>query len=549
MLVSEIYRVRPIVPSVHVNLLPARVEVEAEQVRRRLHKFAKSAFPVVEPGTPYSDNWHIEAICEHLEFVSQREIRKLIINIPPRHMKSLLVAVMWPAWEWLDHPESKFMFVSYADALSTRDSMKCRRLIKTTPNRFVHPDEHTLLEQIGYQGLLQILYGARGGKPWELAADQDAKKKFETTRAGYRLATSVDGVATGEGGDYVAIDDPHKAAEVVSDVIRQNVLDWHDATIPTRFNDPKRGAEVVVMQRLHERDLTGHLLEQGGWTHLCLPAEYEPKHPFVWPDDPRHEEGELLWPHRVGQAELDDLKKQMRHLAAGQLQQRPAPAEGILFKRKDFRYWTTVQRGSALYYVLHGATEDEPDRHVDAGVCTVFQTVDVAASEKQTADYTVVGTWRATPRGELLLLKIDRQQFDELQVPAFLKRINDEHGRPPMFIEDFGAGRAPLKKLRQDGYPVRRLEHEQGTQLDKIARAFAAYTAYEDHLVFHPVEHSEWRSTYETELTTFPAAANDDQVDVVAYAARLRVTMGAMQTMNTEPKGRPLSAGIMDAQF
>lgn len=531
-----------------MQLVPATLEVEAERVRRSLRRFAQAAFPVVEPGTPFSDNWHIHAICEHLEAVSRREIRRLIINIPPRHMKSLLVAVMWPAWEWIDHPESKFMFVSYADALSTRDSMKCRRLLKTEPNKFVSPAEHTILERIGYQGLLHLLDAMRGTIPWELAADQDAKKKFENTQGGYRLATSVEGVATGEGGDYVGIDDPHKAIEAESDVQRENVLDWHDATIPTRFNDPKRGAEVVVMQRLHERDLTGHLLNQGGWTHLCLPAEYEPKHPFVWPDDPRSDEGELLWPHRVGQPEVDELKQRMRYRAAGQLQQRPAPAEGILFKRKDFRYWTTVQQGSALHYILHGASDDEPDQHVDAGYCVVFQTVDVAASDKKTADYTVIGTWRATPTGRLILVKIDRQQFDELEVPGFLKRVNDEHGKPPMFIEDFGVGRKALAALRNAGYPARRLEHEQGTQLDKIARAFAAYTAYEDHVVYHPTDPSEWREEYEHELTVFPAGANDDQVDVAAYACRLRQTLGVMQRMG-EPKGKPIGAGITDMRF
>ena len=121
------------------------------------------------------------------------------------------------------------------------------------------------------------------------------KQRFENSRTGYRIATSVGGVATGEGGDRVVCDDPHKADEAQSDVTRESVLEWWDGTMSTRLNQPRTGAMVVVMQRLHESDLTGHLAEQGGFEHLCLPAEFEPSHPFLWPDDPRTEPGELLW--------------------------------------------------------------------------------------------------------------------------------------------------------------------------------------------------------------------------------------------------------------
>lgn len=524
--------------------LPDTLELEAEHCRRKLHTFARASFPAIEPGTPYSDNWHIQAVCDHLEAVSRRDIKRLIINIPPRHMKSLLVAVIWPAWEWLDNPEAKYMFVSYGEQLSIRDSRKCRNLIKTQGNRYVDPAGTTLIERIGYQGLLGLLAGE---EHWQLAADQDAKTRFETTRMGYRLATSVGGVATGEGGDYVVIDDPHKADEVESDTVREKTIEWHDATIPSRFNEPKRGAEVVIMQRLHEHDLTGHLRELEGWTHLCLPAEYEAKHPFIWPDDPRTEEGELLWPERVGPAELKQLKEGMKHRAAGQLQQLPAPAEGILFKRADFRRWTHEQHGPALFYVLH---DDEGTRRFDTGQCTQFQTVDVAASEKQTADFTVVGTWAVTPDSDLLCLHIARQRYEDLRVPKFLMAVNDKHDGIPMHIEDFGAGRAPLKALKAKRYPARALSHEQGSHLDKLTRAQAAQFMYEEHKVFHPPDTVDWVVTLEKELTTFPASAHDDQVDVVSYAARLARPMGQMQSMSQPgEKHKPITAGMMDTAF
>jgi predicted phage terminase large subunit-like protein len=523
-----------------VAALPSTLEIEAEECRRSLRSFARNAFNVVEPGTPFVPNWHIDVICEHLEACSRREIRRLIINVPPRHMKSLLVAVMWPCWEWLANPEGKFMFASYASDLSMRDSWKCRNLIRSPGLNYDDGREYTLLQRIGYQGLLTLL---DGDDHWLLADDQDAKKKFANTRMGYRLATSVGALGTGEGGDYVVMDDPHNANDVDSEVKRPAVLNWHDSTIPTRFNDPKTGVELLIMQRLHEEDMTGHLLQNDGWTHLCLPAEYEAAHPFVWPDDPRKDEGDLLWPERIGAIELATAKKELRHRAAGQLQQRPAPAEGIIFKRKDFRYWRQETVGTQVFYVL---MDGEENHRVDAGYVTRFQVADVAASDKTTADWTVVSTWAATPNGDLLLLDVERQRFDTLEVHNFLEAANDKHNRPPIWIEQFGAGAGPLKRLLRDRYPAMALKQEVGIQLDKIARAFNAVAAYEDHKVFHPVT-GEFVPAFELELTNFPNATNDDQVDTVSYAARLLPGLGK-QTVR-QPARNPLGGGIMTERF
>jgi hypothetical protein len=252
-----------------VLILPRYSELEAERLRRSLPRFVRSAWPLLEPATQFREGWHLDALCEALEAVARGELRRLIINVPPRHMKSLAAAVFFPCWLWLSRPEARLLYASYSQALSIRDSLKCRRLIEADGTA----GEGTLLERLGYRGLLLLL-----GEDWGLAGDQRAKQRFENSRTGYRLATSVGGTATGEGGDLLVIDDPHKADEVESEVRREAVLDWHDATMATRLNDPQPGAEVVIMQRLHERDLTGHLLEQGGFELLCLPAEYEPGH-------------------------------------------------------------------------------------------------------------------------------------------------------------------------------------------------------------------------------------------------------------------------------
>lgn len=253
---------------------------------------------------------------EHLEAVSRGELRNLLINIPPRHMKSLAVSVFWPVWAWLTHPESRWLFSSYALSLSTRDSVKCRRLIESP------------------------WFQRRWGHVFQLTGDQNQKMRFENDKTGYRIATSVGGAATGEGGDVVCVDDPHSVEEKESDAIRESTLIWWDETMSTRLNDQKTGAKVIVMQRVHEKDLSGHVLEQGGYVHLRLPAEFEPQKRcttsigFV---DPRQHEGELLWPEHVGPNEIEELKRRLGPSGfAGQFQQRPVPAGGLLFRLEWF---------------------------------------------------------------------------------------------------------------------------------------------------------------------------------------------------------------------
>jgi hypothetical protein len=211
----------------------------------------RQAWVIVEPSTPFVPGWHIDCIVEHLEAVTRGQIRNLIINVPPRHMKSLLVSVFWPAWEWIRWPERRWLYASYSAQLSIRDSVKCRRLIESP------------------------WYRSRWADRFALTSDQNTKGRFDNDRSGYRIATSVGGSATGEGGDRIVCDDPNNVNEVESDSVRKATNDWFDVVMSTRVNDPKTTAKVVVMQRCHEQDLSGHLLEQGGWEHLCLPAEYE----------------------------------------------------------------------------------------------------------------------------------------------------------------------------------------------------------------------------------------------------------------------------------
>src|SRR5580704_36286 len=296
----------------------ALAKVERELATRSFREFVRQAWPIIEPLTPFVPGWHILTIIDHLEAVTRGDIRNLLINVPPRHMKSLLVSVLWPAWEWIQHPERRWLYSSYAASLSIRDSVKCRMLIESPWYRSFWGDRYTL------------------------AFDQNTKARFDNNRSGYRIATSVGGTATGEGGDRIVCDDPHNVQEAESDSVRKATLDWYDIVMSTRVNDPRSAAKVVVMQRCHQQDLSGHLLEQGGWEHLRLPAEYEKPGctTSVGWSDPRAEQGELLWAERFGPEELESLKRSLgSYAAAGQLQQRPSPAGGGIFKRHWFRYF------------------------------------------------------------------------------------------------------------------------------------------------------------------------------------------------------------------
>jgi predicted phage terminase large subunit-like protein len=292
------------------------------RAERYLKAFITAAWPVVQPGTDFIDGPHLDALCEHLTAVTRGEIRNLLINVPPRHMKSLAVGVFWPAWEWIFAPQRRWLFASYAANLSERDSNHCRRLIQSQ------------------------WYRHHWGDRFMLCPDQNAKHRFENDKSGSRIATSVGGWATGEGGDRVVVDDPHNVVERESEPARLEALRWWDESMSTRLNDPKTGAKVIVMQRIHEKDLSGHVLEQGGYVHLCLPAEFEPSRRCVtvigWRDW-RTAEGDLLWPARVGPEEIAGFKRSLGSNAyAGQFQQRPAPAGGARFRAEWFRYFTIV---------------------------------------------------------------------------------------------------------------------------------------------------------------------------------------------------------------
>ncbi len=301
--------------------IPSIERIRDELSYRSFHYFVRRFWKYVDPD-PFIDGWHLRAICSHLAAVSRGVIRRLIINIPPRHMKSLATSVFWPAWDWLHRPDRRWLFASYAQTLSLRDSVRCRRLLDSPP----------------YQRMIQRLHPG-----FALADDQNTKSRFDTYIGGYRIASSVGGALTGEGGDIIGIDDPHNIIDGESPAMREACLLWWSEVMQTRLNDPKTGSFVIIMQRIHEQDLTGYILSSPAadqWDHLCLPARFEGDRvqSSLGFCDPRTQQGELLWPERFGEDEVKAIESSLgSYASAGQLQQRPAPREGGMFKVRMLR--------------------------------------------------------------------------------------------------------------------------------------------------------------------------------------------------------------------
>lgn len=291
--------------------------VKDERMKRSLRSFIAGAWSIVEPVNAFQPNWHIDMICEHLEAVSRGEISKLLINMPPRHMKSLLVSVFWPCWEWISSPAKRWLFSSYSHDLSVRDSLKSRRLIQSP------------------------WFQRRWGDVFNLTSDQNQKTRYDNDKTGYRLSTSVGGIATGEGGNSIVVDDPHNVKDAISSVTkRSSVLVWWDEVMSTRLDNPKTGSKIIVMQRIHESDLSGHVLAEKGYEHLCLPARYEGNRVVTSLNavDKRSVVDEPLWPERYGDAELASLETELgAYATAGQLQQRPEPRGGGMFQTENFK--------------------------------------------------------------------------------------------------------------------------------------------------------------------------------------------------------------------
>jgi predicted phage terminase large subunit-like protein len=478
-----------------ISLEESRRSAEAS-----LYEFVRQAWSTVEPGVNFVESWHIRSICEHLEAISRGKLRHLLINIPPRHSKSTIVSVMWPVWEWIAAPQEKFLCASYSGVLSTRDNLKARRLVQSP------------------------WYQERWGSLFQLAGDQNAKQRFENDKTGYRIATSVGGTATGEGGSRLVLDDPHGAQDAQSDALRESAIEWFDQVWSTRLNDPKKDAMVVVMQRLHEKDVSGHILDDlTGWEHICIPAEYdgERRKTILGYYDPRKKVGELICPERFGDVEITRLKQLLgSYGTAGQLQQNPNPAEGGILKTTFFKQWPAASRKPPLEYVL--------------------QSYDTAFTEDTAGDPSTCSVWGIfSIKGVRNAMLLDA--WDEhLSYPELRKRTIDDYtaeyggdasrgsgpvtkGRRPdrVLVEAKASGQSLLQDLRLARVPA--VGYNPG-KADKVMRAHQAAPVLESEILWipesskNPGHFVSWAEPFLKQLAKFPVAVHDDYVDTFTQA-------------------------------
>lgn len=471
---------------------------DADREARSLCGFIRQAWPIVEPATQFIPGKHLDAVVEHLEAVTRGQIRQLLINIPPRHMKSLAVSVFWPVWEWISHPHRRWLYASYAQSLSIRDAVRSRRLIESH------------------------WFQSRWHDRFALCSDQNQKMRYDNDKGGCRIATSVDGSATGEGGDRVVADDPHNVTERESEAIRRATLEWWDQTMSTRLNDPKTGARIIVMQRVHEKDLSGHVIAQRGYVHLFLPAEFEPgrkcatytdRKAFLW-EDWRTEEGDLLWPERFSQSEISDFKLRLGPAGyAGQFQQRPAPAGGNRFKQEWFRYY----RSADSAYILQNP--DGTERRIAASDCHRFAVMDPAGSEPQQNSrpcYTVIQVWDITPSHDMLLVHQYRAQVQTPDATNAAERIARQFNVEFLGVEKDGIGLGIVQTLKRLGITVKPIK----ARGSKEARSETAEIRMAAGQIYFP-QGADFLWEVEQELIHFPKSEYADQVDALAHAARM----------------------------
>jgi predicted phage terminase large subunit-like protein len=432
-------------------------------LRTRLAAFTRKTFATVDPGTPYSHNWHVDLIAEYLEACTRRQIKRLIINIPPRYLKSISVTVAWPAWLLGHDPSESILAASYAHKLSLKHSTDCRLIMKSDWYRRIFPGT-------------------------QLTDDQDTKEKFVTTSRGMRYATSVAGSAIGEGGNFLIVDDPTSATQANSPVQRETANEWFDQSFATRLNDKENGVIVVVMQRLHAEDLTGHLLGKGGWEHLCIPAVAETRtHIDFGRIKVTRESGEPLHSERENLQAIERQKVALGSYAyAGQYQQRPAPAEGGMFKAGWFQRY-----------------ERRDEKYL-----RIVQSWDTAIKASQINDPSCCTTWGERLGGwDLLQVVVRRLEYPDLK--SLVMSQASAWQPNAILIEDKASGQQLLQDLRRETQlPIIAINPE----ADKITRAAACSAMIEAGRVYLPTQ-AAWLTDYEMEMLQFPNATHDDQVD------------------------------------
>lgn len=468
-----------------------------------LREFTKEAWSLVEPEVDFIPAYHIDAICEHLEWVSIGEINRLIINIGPGYAKSLVVSVMWPAWMWHWRPGWRSIFGSYDSELSTRDSVRSRMVLSSAWFRETF------------------------NPAWRFTVDQNVKSYYRNNRMGERLATSVTGKGTGFRGHAVVVDDPVNAREWHNVDAHKAACNWWDGSMSSRQIDPRKVARVVVHQRLHEQDLTGYLLKKGGYQHLNLPTEFDPKRRAVtvtnsgtqWADR-RKKARELLFPSFFTPAVVAQGKIDLGETTGFESQhnQNPQPDGGTIFKRADFKFYRKHE--------LPAAWDEE------------IQSWDFTFKKTTDTDFVVGQVWfRLGVRCYLRFERRGRMGFSESK-----RAIREVSKAWPTttakLIEEKANGAAIIDELKDEIDGLIAWTDPGGV----LAQAHAIGPYVEAGNIFLP-DPADWPEVEEwlEEVCGYPSAVHDDRVAALTQAI-MRLKKRGRTPPPDDPKPKPSEA-------
>lgn len=433
-----------------------------------LHEFAQYIFSA-KRNVDMLENWHQRLLCEHIERVFLGEIKRLVINIPPRSGKTEIAVKAFMAWGMGLVPDAEFIHASYSKRLATSNAY----------------DVRAMMQHEAYRALF----------PWvSLQEDSKAKDEFRTTAGGIVYATGAEGTITGYGagkmrdgfGGAIIIDDPHKAGEATSTIMRQNVIDWYQTTIQSRLNKPDTPI-IVIMQRLHEEDLSGWLLGGGSgehWDSLVIPA--------------RNDDGSSFWPEQFPPEMLDRLEQSSPYVFAGQYMQRPSPIGGGIFKD---HWWQFYEAAPPLKW-----------RSIYA---------DTAQKTKEQNDYSVFQCWGQTQAGQIVLLDMARGKWEAPELETMARAFWAKHnktlpGTGPLRafkVEDKVSGTGLIQKLKRGGIPIIPIQRN----IDKVTRAFDAAPYVQSGNVYL-MRDLDNLADFLSEASVFPNGTHDDMIDAAMSA-------------------------------
>lgn len=442
-------------------------------LRSDLYSFTERSFYELCPQTIFLGNWHIEVIVSKLELCRTGKIKRLIINLPPRNLKSICASVAFPAYLLGKDPSAQIMCVSYAQDLSDKHARDCR----------------TIMNSAWYQRAFRT----------RLSGERQSVQEFTTTDQGYRMATSVGGVLTGRGADFIIIDDPLKPEEALSEAVRKTTNEWFSHTLYSRLNSKSEGCIIIIMQRLHEDDLVGHVLQQEGWEVLSFPAIAEAEEETIIETvfgtrTHRRKPGDILHPERESEEELERLRKMLgEYHFSGQYQQAPAPRGGGLVKENWFQRYNLLERPEAFEMIL--------------------QSWDTANKSSELNDYSVCTTWGIKDK-RIYLLNVLRKRLDYPSLKRAVQEQAQIYNPTTILIEDKQSGTQLLQELKEAGvYAATAYQ----SKFDKVLRLGAQTGVIENGFVYIPQD-AHWLGEYLHELTTFPNGKFDDQVDSTSQA-------------------------------